>query len=42
MSVHIQFALKILKMPIKISSLAIAITEFNAIGEHNSGVVIVL
>ena len=42
MSVQIQFALKILKMRIKISSLAIAITEFDAIGEYNYGVVILL
>ena len=42
MSVQIQFALKILKMRIKISSLAIVITEFDAIGEYNYGVVILL
>ena len=38
MSVQIQFALKILK----ISSLAIVIIEFDAIGEYNYGVVILL
>ena len=42
MSVQIQFALKILKMRIKISSLAIVITEFDAIGEYNYVVVILL
>ena len=41
MSVQIQFALKILKMRIKkISSFAIiVITEFDAIGEYNYGVI---
>ena len=42
MSVKIQFALKILKMRIKISSFAIGITEVDAIGEYNYGVVILL
>ena len=42
-SVQIQFALKILKMRIKKkSSLAIVITEFDAIDEYNYGVVILL
>ena len=41
MSVQIQFLLKILKMRIKISSLAI-VTEFDASGEYNYGVVILL
>ena len=40
MSIQIQFALRILKMRIKISSFAIVITEFDAIGEYNYGVVI--
>ena len=42
MSVQIQFALKILKMRLKIVSLAIVITDFDAIGEYNYGVVILL
>ena len=42
MIVQIQSALKILKMRIKISSLAIVITEFDAVGEYNHGVVILL
>ena len=42
MSVQIQFALNILKMRIEISSLAIVITEFDAVGEYNYGVVILL
>ena len=42
MSVQIQFALKILKMRIKISSLAIVIIEFDAIGEYNYGIVMLL
>ena len=37
---QIQFALKVLKMRIKISLLAIVITECDAIGEYNYGVVI--
>ena len=39
MNVQIQFALKLLNMRIKISSLAIVITEFDVIGEYNYGVV---
>ena len=42
MSLQIQFALKILKMRIKNIFLAIVITEFDAIGEYNYGVVILL
>ena len=43
MSVQIQFALKNSKMrKKKISSLAIVITEFDANGEYNYGVVILL
>ena len=42
MSAQIQFALKVLKMRIKISSLAIVITEFDAFDEYNYGVVILL
>ena len=42
MSIQIQFALKILKMRIKIFSFAIVITEFDAIGEYNYGVVILM
>ena len=42
MNVQIQFAIKILKIRIKISSLAIIVTEFDAIGEYNYGVIILL
>ena len=42
MNVQIQFAIKILKMRIEISSLAIIVTEFDAIGEYNYGVIILL
>ena len=42
MSAQIQFALKVLKMRIKISSLAKVITEFDAFDEYNYGVVILL
>ena len=40
MSVQIQFALKILKMRIKISSVAIVNTEFDAVGDYNCVVIL--
>ena len=42
MSVQSQFVLNILKMRIKTSSLAIVITESDAIGDYNYGVDILL